>query len=145
LRRSIGLVIDDRRLAISVVATTPLGRRQVFHDVQACDGESQQAVLERLLRPWIKQGRGRKAQVGPWVQLGVPESQVFQAVVPITDANRNATPQSNFLEAVQGTNIRAEERIIDVLKLELNKQPQACVAASPRAAKSPRTSVPMKR
>ena len=56
---------------------------------------------------------------------------MFQAVVPITHANRNAPPQIYFLEAVQATNIRAEERIIELLKLELNKQPLACVAASP--------------
>ena len=54
--------------------------------------------------------------------------------MPITQANRNATPQTFFLEAVQATNVRAEDRIIDLLKLELNKQPLACVAASPRGA-----------
>jgi hypothetical protein len=133
LRRSIGLMIEDRRVAVSVVATTPLGRKQVFSEVRACDGEPSQAVLERLLQPWIKQTRGKKARVGPWVQLGVPESQVFQAVVPITPANLNAPPQAYFLEAVQATNVRAEERIIDLLKLELNKNALACVAASPRA------------
>jgi hypothetical protein len=159
LRRSIGLVIDDQRIAVSVVATTPLGRRQVFHDVQACDVEltpavlerlrragctpgatpgcelePARAVLERLLQPWIKQTRGKKTGVGSWVQLGVPESQVFQAVVTITHANRTATSQAYFLEAVQATNIRAEDRIIDLLKLEINEQPLACVAASPRGA-----------
>ncbi len=35
---------------------------------------------------------------------------------------------------MQATNVRAEERIIDLLKLELNKHSMACVAASPRAA-----------
>jgi hypothetical protein len=134
LRRSIGLVIDDQRIAVSVVATTPLGRKQIFSEVRACDGEPPQAVLKGLLDPWIKQGRGGKAKVGPWVQLAVPESQVFQAVVPITHANLNATPQSYFLEAVQATNVRAEERIIDLLKLDINKQSIACVAAVPRVA-----------
>ncbi len=54
--------------------------------------------------------------------------------MPITHANRNAPAQTFFLEAVQATNIRSEERIIELLKLELNKQPLACVAASPRVA-----------
>ena len=36
------------------------------------------------------------------------------------------------MEAVQATNLRAEERVIDLVKLELNKQPLACLAASPR-------------
>ena len=81
-----------------------------------------------------KPTRAKKTGAGPWVQLGVPESQVFQAVVPISPANLNATPQSYFLEAVQATNIRAEERIIDLLKLDLDKHSMACVSASPRAA-----------
>ena len=51
--------------------------------------------------------------------------------MPITQANRNASAQSYFLEAVQATNVRAEDRIIDLIRLELNKQPIACVAASP--------------
>jgi hypothetical protein len=134
LRRSIGLVIEDRRIAICVMATTPLGRVPVFQDVQACDVEPPQAVLERLLRPWVKPSRGKKVGVGPWVQLAVQESHVFQAVVPITHANRTASPQSYFLEAVQATNVRAEERIIELLKLELNKNSLACVAASPLSA-----------
>jgi hypothetical protein len=132
LRRSIGVVIEERRVAVSVVATTPLGRRQVFHTVQACDAEPPQTVLENVLAPWIKKGRGKKAKLGAWVQAGVPESQVFQAVVPITHANSNAPPQTYFLEAVQATNVRAEERIIDLLKIEVGKHPLACVAASPR-------------
>ena len=131
LRRSIGLVIDDQRVAVSVVLTTPLGRKLVFSEVLACDGERAQDVLKRLLDPWTKQARGKKAKLGPWVQLAVPESQVFQAAVPITHANLNATPQSAyFLEAVQATNVRAEDRIIDLIKIELNKQPIACVAAA---------------
>ncbi len=134
LRRSIGVVIEDRRVAVSVVVTTPLGRRQVFHDVQVCDVEPAQAVLERLLQPWIKPTRGKKTGAGPWVQLSVPEPEVFQAVVPITRANSNASPQAYFLQAVQSTNARAEDKIIDLLTSEVEKQPVACVAASPRGA-----------
>src|ERR1700677_3450267 len=134
LRRSIGLVIDDQRVAISVVVTTPLGRKQVYSEERACESEPPQDVLERLLAPWIKRRRGKKPKLGPWVQGAVPESQVFQAAVPITHANLNATPQSYFLEAVQATNVRAEERIVDLIKIELGKQPLACVAASPRVA-----------
>src|SRR5262249_47177072 len=115
-----------------VVATTILGRRQLFYQAHDCDGEPPQAILARLLDPWINQGRGSKNRLGPWVQLGLPESQVIQAVVPITHSNRNAPPQTYFLEAVQATNVRAEERIIDLIKLEINQQPLACVAASTR-------------
>ena len=131
-RPTIGLVIGDRWIALSVVATTPLGREQVFHDLQACDGETRQTVLEQLLRPWIKRGWGKKTGLGPRVQLGMPESKVFQAVVPITPMNRNAPPESYFLGASQATNVRGEDRIVDLVKLELNKQSLACLAVCPR-------------
>jgi hypothetical protein len=137
LRRSIGVVIEDRRIAVCILAATPLGHRHVHSAVRDCDGEPPQAVLEGLLRPWIKRGRRRTDPLGPWVQVGMPESQVFQAVVPITSANRNSPPQGYFLEAVQATNLRAEERMIDLVKLELNKRPLACVAAAARNAIDP--------
>ncbi|MFI5454616.1 MAG: hypothetical protein ACHRXM_04120 [Isosphaerales bacterium] len=131
---SIGLVIDQEQIALSVMATTLRGRREIACKMQECGGQSPEEVLRRMLEPWIPSPGAKRAKPKPWVQVGVPESQVFQAVVPITHANRNATPQSFFLEAVQATNVRAEDRIIDLLKLELNKQPLACVAASPRGA-----------
>ncbi len=96
LRRSIGLVIDDKAVAMSVVVTTPLGRRQVFHDVQALGSDSPQAVLGRLLDPWTKRGRCKKTQVGAWVQVGVPESQVFQAVVPDHECEPERSPAVVF-------------------------------------------------
>jgi hypothetical protein len=134
LRPAIGLVIDKEQIALSVVATTARGRREVAREIRACDGQPAEAVLGRILEPWVPARGAKRAKPKPWVQIGVPESQVFQAVVPIAPANRNAPPQAFFLEAVQATNIRAEERIIELLKFELNKQPLACVAASPRGA-----------
>jgi hypothetical protein len=133
VRPSIGVAVDAERIAVSVMATTPLGRRHVFGHVQMCDGNTPQAVLERLLYPWVSKPKGGNSGARPWVRIGVPEAQVFQAVVPVTHANKNAPPSAFFLEAVQATNVRAEERIIDLLRLELNKQPLACVAAAPRA------------
>jgi hypothetical protein len=93
-----------------------------------------------MLTPWLGAGRDRQAKAkgkagvdrGPWVQVALPESRAFQAVVPVTAANRTSPPQAFFMEAVQATNLRAEERIIDLIKLDLNKQPLVCLAASPR-------------
>src|SRR5437764_890797 len=137
---AIGLVIEDKQISLSVVATTPRGRKEVVHDRQSCEGEPPETILERLLKPWLgtRQAPGEKKpgkasrEYQPWVQIAVPESKVFQAVVPITGANRSAAPEALFMEAVQATNLRAEERMIDLIKLELNKHPLACLAASPR-------------
>ncbi len=139
---TIGLAIEDHQISLSVVATTPGGRKEVVRDVQSCADEPQETVLERMLAPWLGQRPDPLQQTSgkskhtrrPWVQVALPESRVFQAVVPITGANRSSTPHAYFMEAVRATNPRAEERVIDLIKLELDKQPLACLAATPRAA-----------
>ncbi len=68
------------------------------------------------------------------MRLGLPEARVFQAVLPITSANNQHTAQNFFLEAVQATNVRAEDRIVELIKLDLGGRALACVAASPRGA-----------
>ena len=50
---AIGLVIEDRQISLSVVATTPRGRKEIVRDVQPCEEGAQAAVLERLLAPWL--------------------------------------------------------------------------------------------
>jgi hypothetical protein len=137
---AVGLVIEDKQISLSMVATTPWGRKEVTRDSQKCEGQPPEVVLERMLKPWLgkrqdpRQEKPSKArrEYRPWVQIAVPESKVFQAVVPITGANRSAAPEALFMEAVRATNLRAEERMIDLIKLDLNKHPLACLAASPR-------------
>jgi hypothetical protein len=133
-RLSIGLVIDARRIAICVMRVSAVGRRTLTHEVHDRGEEPTIDVVRRLLQPWIPPRRGRQARLGPWVQLGIPEAQAFLSVVPITQANRNASAQAYFLEAVQATNVRSEDRIIDLVRVEIDRQPLACVAASPSAA-----------
>jgi hypothetical protein len=133
LRQTIGLVIEEDRIALSVVARTPRGRREIARDVVPCDGSSIEEVLLRMLAPWTQGRDGKSVRVKPWVHVGLPEARVFQAAVAITSANRQNSPQNFFLEAVQATNVRAEDRIFDLVKLELDKQPLACLCACPRA------------
>jgi hypothetical protein len=128
--RSIGVLVQDRRIAICVLPSTDRGRRPVACGVHDCGEEPIPDVMRRMLEPYLP-AKNKRATPGPWVQLGISDADAFQAVVPITQANRNANAQSYFLEAVQATNIRAEDRILDLIRLELNKQPIACVAASP--------------
>lgn len=131
-RPAIGLVIEQQQIAMSVVATTPLGRREIARDLQECVGESPEGVLQRMLQKWLPASGGKRSRPGPWIQVGLPESRLFQATLPITPSNRLSPPQNFFLEAVQSTNLRAEDRIIDLIKIEVNKQPLACLSACPR-------------
>jgi hypothetical protein len=131
LRPAIGLVIEQQRIALSVVATTPLGRREVARELLTFGDDGPEPVLARMLEPWMPRPGGKKPRQKPWIQVGLPESKVFQAAVPITPSNRMHSPQNFFLEAVQATNLRAEDRVIDLVKIDLNKQQFACLSACP--------------
>jgi hypothetical protein len=133
-RPAIGLMIDQQQIAMSVTATTPRGRREVTRAIQPCSAQSPEDVLAGMLEPWVGATGRRRPRAKPWVRVGIAEARVFQATLPITASNRQHTAQNFFLEAVQATNVRAEDRIVELLKLELNNQPLACVAAAPRAA-----------
>jgi hypothetical protein len=132
-RPVLGVIIDKQRITLSVVAKTPFGRKEISKDSRPYDGQSPEAVLRSMLEPWVGKPDAKKRKIGPWVQVALPDNGVFQTIVPITESNRNSSPQAIFLEAVQASNVRAEDRVIDLLKLDLNKSPLACVAACPRA------------
>ena len=93
---SIGLMIEDRQISLSVVATTPQGRKEIVRETQPCEEGGQAAVLEQMLAPWTgpkmengrKSSKGAKYANGPWVQIALPESRIYNAVVPITSANQ---------------------------------------------------------
>ena len=68
---------------------------------------------------WFPRPAAKRRKPRPWVRLGLPEARVFQAALPITPANHQHTPQNFFLEAVQATNVRAEDRIVELIKVEL--------------------------
>ena len=64
-RPAIGLVIDQQQIAMSIVASTPLGRREIARDLQECDGESTEAVLQRMLQPWLPVAGGIASPARP--------------------------------------------------------------------------------
>jgi hypothetical protein len=132
IRPAIGLMIGQKQIAMSVTAATPRGRRVIARELQDCDEGSVEDVLGRMFEAWVSPLGAKGPKRRPGTRLGLIESRAFQATLPITPANRQHTPQNFFLEAVQATNVRAEDRIVELLKIELNSRPLACVAASPR-------------
>jgi hypothetical protein len=133
IRPAIGVVVDDRRVVMSVVASTAAGRRrEVAVDARDCHDEPVDVVLRRMLEPWASGPGGKPRGRKPWVQVGLPEQQVFQASVPISASNRVLSAQSLFLEAVQATNLRAEDHVFDLKKVDVAKLPLAIVSACRR-------------
>ena len=129
---AIGLLIDEHEIGMSVTVATLRGRREVAHETRSYEEQPAEEALKNMLAPWIGPTGALRSGAKPWVHLGLSEARVFQAAVPITPANRQHTPQNFFLEAVQVTNVRAEDRIVELIKVELGRQELACVAASPR-------------
>ena len=129
---AIGLVIDQKQIAVCVTAATAKGRREISHEIHDCDDRNQEEIVGRMLERWLSPPGAKRPKRRPWIQLGLPEARVFQAALPITPANHNHTAQNFFLEAVQATNVRAEDRIVELIKVELGGRSLACVAASPR-------------
>ena len=129
---AIGLMIDQKQIAMCVTAATAKGRREIAHEIHDCDERNQEEIVGRMLERWLSAPGAKRRKPGPWVRLGLPEARVFQAALPITPANHQHTAQNFFLEAVQATNVRAEDRIVELIKVELGGRPLACVAASPR-------------
>jgi hypothetical protein len=131
---AIGLMIDQGRIAMCVTASTAKGRRIIAQDVRACDEHAQEETAGRMLERFVGTPGQKRTKTGPRVRLGLPEARVFQAALSITSSNNQNTPQNFFLEAVQATNVRAEDRIVELIKLDVGGRPLACVAASPRNA-----------
>lgn len=132
IRPAIGVVVDDRRIAMSVVASTPRRRREIAQDVRECQGEALDVVLKRMLAPWVDGADGKPRRRKIWVQVGIPENQVFQASVPMSVANRNLSAQSLFLEAVQATNLRAEDHVFDLKKIDVARRSLSIISACRR-------------
>ena len=130
---AIGLMIDEQQIAMSVTVAGLRGRHEVAREIRQCENQAAEEVLKQMLAPWVDPAGAPRAGEDPGVPASVCRgARVFQAAVPITPANRQHTPQNFFLEAVQVTNVRAEDRIVELIKVDLGHQQLACVAASPR-------------
>ena len=78
LRPAIGLLIDQEQVAMSVTATTRKGRREVAHEVVACDDHSREDVLRRMLEPWVPAAGAKRPKAKPWVRVGSPRLAFFK-------------------------------------------------------------------
>jgi hypothetical protein len=129
---AIGIMTDQKQIAMCVTAVTAKGRRKIAHEIHESDERDQEAIVGRMLERFVSAPGVKRRKPRPWVRIGLPEARVFQAALPITSANHQNTPQNFFLEAVQATNVRAEDRIVELIKVELGGRQLACVAAAPR-------------
>ena len=121
-RRSIGLLVGDREVALCVMGASPLGRVELAQVVEPRDPGSLDDQLERMLIPWL----ARKPR--PKVILGVPEVRVFHTSRAVTTSSRKA-PEIWLQESLQSAGARMENMVVDVAEAAVGKQAVAGLVA----------------
>ena len=85
-----------------------------------------------MLEPWLARPRRSDGNPGHGYGSAFPRRRVVPSGAADHAANHSHSPQNFFLEAVQATNVRAEDRIVELIKVDVSKQPACRVVLYPR-------------
>lgn len=125
LRKDIGLAIGDREVAVSEVATTPLGRVEVARDREPIGDDGLAAAVDRVLARRFTKKDLAKARVA----IGLPALRVFFSTRPIQADNREASPEVLLHEVLQSPSLNIDDMTVDMIRLRLGQRPLASLAA----------------
>lgn len=114
-RRSIGLLVSEREVSMSVMASTLLGRVELAQASEPRGSGPLEELLGRMLGPWLDH-RPR-----PKVVLGVPLVRVFHSVREVAGAGRKE-PEVWLQESLQTAGTRIEDMVIDVAETVVGKK-----------------------
>ncbi len=132
-RKSLGLVINERQLVLSMTVITALGATEVERRTLPLGGDSLQEALRKLLEPLASQPRWLKAPV----YVGLPALGVFFSSRPIKALLRDAAPQALLHEILQSSNLNVDDMEVDMLRLQPGKQAVASIVACRKKYLSP--------
>jgi hypothetical protein len=125
LRKEIGLALGDREVAVSQVATTPLGRVEVARDREPIGEDGLAPALARLLgRRFTRKELGRTR-----VAIGLPALRVFFSTRPIQADNCEASPEVLLHEVLQSPTISADDMVVDMIRLKPGQRLLASLVA----------------
>jgi hypothetical protein len=124
-RHAIGLLVGERELHASVVASSPLGKSEVARLTEVRDESPLQETLGRMLGPWLE------VKPRPRLVIGLPEVRVFHAARAVTVANRKP-PDVWLQEALRTPGSRVEDMIIDMVEKAMGKKTIAALVACRR-------------
>ena len=125
LRKDIGLAIGDREVAVSEVATTPLGRVEVIRDREPIGDDGLGPAVARLLSRRFTKKDLAKARVA----IGLPALRVFFSTRPIQADNREASPEVLLHEVLQSPNLNTDDMVVDMIRLRPGQRPLASIVA----------------
>ncbi|MEW4568899.1 hypothetical protein AB1L88_13625 [Tautonia sp. JC769] len=134
-RRSVGLHIGDREIALSRIAFTPLGPVEVDRQVEERTSGSPAPIIQRLLEPLRTSQGWRRAPIA----VGMPGLGVFFSTRPV-QLQRNAedqSPQVLLHEILQSANLNIDHMQVDALRWQPGRRPLASVAACRKKALGP--------
>ena len=124
-RKQIGLAIDEREVAVSQVAMTPIGQIEVVQDRVAYEAEGLAAALEQLLAKHFTRGDLEHAQVN----VGLPALRVFFSTRPIQAQNHHASPEVLLHEVLQSPSLNVDDMVVDLIKTRPGLRPLASVVS----------------
>lgn len=121
LRKVIGLSLGEHHVAVSVVASTPLGPVQIASSTEEFTPETLGDVIEKQLKPFLSRRRR------PIVAVGLPSSRLFSGTRPV--ATGASTPEAILQKSLYSSNIVVDDMAVDLLRTEVNKASVTSVVA----------------
>ena len=134
-RRSVGLHVGDREIALSRMAFTPLGPVEIDRCVVPRESGSPSAAIRRLIEP-LRSSRGwNKAPIA----VGMPGMGVFFSTRPVQlqRAAEDQSPQVLLHEILQSANLNIDHMEVDAIRWQPGRHPLASVAACRKRALAP--------
>ena len=125
LRKDIGLALGDREVAVSEVATTPLGRVEVARDREPVVADGLAPAVGRLLARRFSAKELAKARVA----IGLPALRVFFSTRPIQADNREASPEVLLHEILQSPTLNIDDMAVDMIRLKPGQRLLASIVA----------------
>ena len=122
LHKAIGLYLGDQEIAVSEVASTPLGPVEIASYSEPCTPETTEEVLRRLTQPLL--GGKRRLPIA----VGLPNSRIFFGT-RLTRTGGEVSAESVLQKAFSSPNIRVDDLTVDLIRGEVNRMPVASVAA----------------
>jgi hypothetical protein len=121
-RRAVGLYLGDHEVAISEVASTPLGPVEISSCSEACEPDKAEDVLRRLMAPMLSRKQRLSAAVG------LPNSRIFFGT-RLTRTGGEVTAELVLQKVFSSPNIRVEDLTVDLIRSDVGRMPVASVAA----------------
>lgn len=124
-RKAIGVYIGEQEIAVSQLASTPVGPVEIARCSETYSADQLEEVLKRLLTPLL--GRRRRFPIP--VAVGLSGQRVLFTTRPLKSSNAESSPQMLLHEVLQSASISVDDMVLDVVKAQPHKRPLASIVS----------------